>query len=143
VSDSDTADGAEEGEMAGFISGLFSGAIDRLVRWVVLPVTSLIPGLVSKGILLLVFAALWLGFGVAIVANPAALDDIWAAITGLPLLLQAIAWLLFLPVMAGLWVWDTDWPTVVRLVVIAGIAGWNLMVFIPHRESAPAAVAEA
>jgi len=30
-----------------------------------------------------------------------------------------------------LWVWDTTWPLVGRLVLIAGIAGWNLLVLMP------------
>jgi hypothetical protein len=37
--------------------------------------------------------------------------------------------------MIGLWVWDTTWPLVVRLVV-AGIAGWNLLIFLPKAVAA-------
>jgi len=34
--------------------------------------------------------------------------------------------------MAGLWVWETSWPLIVRVVTILGIAGWNLLVFLPR-----------
>lgn len=113
--------------------------VDRLVAWIVIPVTSVIPGLVSSGALLVVFAILWLAFGVAAVANPAGLDAAWRAIGEWPLPAQAIGWLLFLPVMAGLWIWTTDWPLVARLVLVAGLAGWSLLIFIPRREQAAAA----
>jgi len=52
-------------------------------------------------------------------------------IRDLPLIVQAVAWLLFLPVMVGLWVWETTWPLIVRLLVVLGLAGWNLLVFLP------------
>ena len=67
-------------------------------------------------------------------ANPAALDEAWRSLAQLPLPLQAVVWLLFMPVMVGLWVWGSDWPVVLRLVLIAAIAGWNLLVFVPRAE---------
>ena len=98
--------------------------------------------LVRTGLLFAGFAALWAGFWAALVLDPAMLDTAWAAIAGLPLPIQAVAWLLFLPVMAAMWTWQTDWPIVVRLVLVAGIAGWNLLVFLPRRgAAAPAAPA--
>jgi hypothetical protein len=39
---------------------------------------------------------------------------------------------LFLPVMAGLWVWETTWPLVLRVMIIVGLAGWNLLVLLPR-----------
>jgi len=118
---------------------LIATIVDRLVAWIIIPVTSVIPRLVSSGALLLVFAFLWLAIGVAAVANPAGLDATWRAIGEWPLPAQAIAWLLFLPLMAGLWIWATDWPIVARIVLVAGVAGWNLLMFIPRREQAAAA----
>lgn len=114
-----------------------SGAIETLVRWVVLPVAGVIPFLVSSGVLLVGFAAIWLGFGAALVAGQGALDDAWRSIGTLPLPVLGLAWLLFLPPMAGLWVWATSWPIAIRLLVIAGLAGWNLLVFIPRRGPKP------
>ena len=48
--------------MAILFGNVISGGVDRLVRWVVLPVTGIIPVLVRTGLLFLGFAALWLGF---------------------------------------------------------------------------------
>lgn len=128
--------------MATVIGNVISGTIDRLVRGVVVPVTSVIPFLVSSGILLVTFAALWALFGAALAVQPDALDQSWRTVTALPLPVQGIAWLLFMPLMAGLWVWETDWQQVIRLVLIVGIAGWNLMVFIPRREETKQAALE-
>jgi hypothetical protein len=121
--------------MAILFGNAISGGVDRLIRWVVLPVTGIIPVLVRTGLLFLGFAALWLGFFVALVADPAILISLQHAIGGLPLIVQAAAWLLFLPLMGGLWVWTTDWSLVVRVALVVAIAGWNLIVFLPRRET--------
>jgi hypothetical protein len=112
-----------------------------LVSGFVIPVTSVIPRLVSSGALLAVFAILWLAIGAAAVANPAGLDATWRAIGEWPLPVQAVGWLLFLPVMAGLWIWATDWPLVARVFLVAGLAGWSLLIFIPRHEQPTAAAA--
>jgi hypothetical protein len=117
------------------------GVVDHLVRWVVLPVTGIIPVLVRTGLLFAGFAALWVGFFVLLAVDPGRLAAISTGLGALPLPLQALAWLLFLPLTAGLWAWSTDWPMVVRLAVVIGVAGWNLLVFLPRRESTSPAVA--
>jgi hypothetical protein len=121
------------------LGNAIGGGMDRLVRWVILPVTGVIPFLVRTGLLFAGFALLWAGFLVAMVADPSVLDAVRRTLESLPLLVQAIAWLLFLPLTAALWVWGTDWALVVRVCLVAGIAGWNLLVFLPRREAAPAA----
>jgi hypothetical protein len=85
----------------------------------------------EHGILFVVFAALWVAFGAALIWSQGSLDQAWATIRGLPLIVQLGVWLLFLPVMAGLWIWETAWPLLLRVLVIAGLAGWNLLVFLP------------
>ena len=125
----------------GTFGKLIGATVDALVTTIVIPVTSVIPRLVSSGALLAVFAVLWLAIGVGAAANPAGLDATWQAIAEWPLPAQAIGWLLFLPVMAGLWIWATDWPLVARIVLVAGLAGWNLLVFIPRREQPAASAA--
>jgi hypothetical protein len=119
--------------MAALFGTAVGGSIDRVVRWFVLPITSVIPVLVRTGILWLAFALMWAGFLITVVVDPAALDAAWRAIGAMPLIGQALLWLLFLPVMAGLWTWATDWPLVVRLVLILALAAWNLIVFLPPR----------
>jgi hypothetical protein len=106
--------------------------IVTIINWTVVPVTSVIPFLASHGILLAVFAALWALFGYALVRSRPSLDVTWIRIRHLPLVAQAVAWLLFLPVLAGLRIWRSRWPLVSRLVLIACLAGWNLLVFLPQ-----------
>ena len=69
-------------------------------------------------------------------ANQGSLDSAWAWIGGLPVVLQGIVWLLFLPVMAGLWVWESGWPMIARLMIEVSLAGWSLLVFLPRRPTA-------
>ena len=79
------------------------------------------------------FLVLWAAFGVALVASQGSLDQAWQTVRALPLVLQVVVWLLFLPVMIGLWVWEASgWNVVVRLVLVLGLAGWNLFMFLPR-----------
>lgn len=92
----------------------------------------------DHGVLFAVFAIIWVAFGAALIWSQGSLDQAWAAINGLPLLIRIVAWLLFLPVMAGLWVWETSWPLIVRVIGVVGIAAWNLLVFLPRAAQTPA-----
>lgn len=88
--------------------------------------------LAENGVLFGVFALIWIAFGAGLLWSQGSVDGVWATIRGLPLVVQAVVWLLFLPVMIGLWIWETTWPLIVRVVLIVGIAGWNLLVFLPR-----------
>jgi hypothetical protein len=120
--------------MAGIFDKVVVGSIDHFVNWVIIPVTGIIPKLVESGLLWLAFAALWLGFFIALVVDPSALEGAWSAITSMPLPVQLVAWLLFLPLIAGLWVMETDWPLVIQAGLVIAIAAVNLVLFIPRRE---------
>lgn len=82
-------------------------------------------------VVFVVFAGLWIGFAYALVSSQGSLDAAWQWIRDLPLILQGVVWLLFLPVVAGLWVWESAWPTAVRLLLVAGIGFFNLYLFFP------------
>jgi len=88
--------------------------------------------LAETGVLFGVFALIWIALGVGLIWSQGSIDQAWESIRGLPLIIQALVWLLFLPVMIGLWIWETTWPLVVRLILVIGIAGWNLLVFLPR-----------
>ncbi len=106
--------------------------ITFVVDGVIVPVTGLVPVLLTSGVLFVVFAVLWAGFGAGLIWSPAGLDAAWEWIGSLPLLVQGIAWVLFLPVVGALWVWETSWPIIVRLVLVVSLAGWSLMIFLPR-----------
>jgi ABC-type amino acid transport system permease subunit len=83
------------------------------------------------GILFAIFAVIWVAFAASLIFSQGSVDQAWQAIRGLPLIVQIVVWILFLPVMIGLWVWETTWPLIVRLVLVVGVAGWNLFMFLP------------
>jgi hypothetical protein len=111
--------------------------ITAIVNATVVPIANVISWMASSGVLLLIFGALWLAFGAGIVASQGSLDAAWHWLRELPIIPQALLWLLFLPVTAGLWVWEQAWPLVLRLVVVLGLAGWNILVMIPSRTPVP------
>lgn len=74
-----------------------------------------------------VFLALWVGFAVALIVNRGWLDALWNWAQALPLVPKIIAWVIFTPVMTGLWIWDSSWPTLGRLAGFAGIVAWTLV----------------
>ena len=83
-------------------------------------------------LVLLLFGVLWMAFAAALVFSPATLEEIWHRLTRLPLLVQALVWLLFLPIIVGLWIWQRAWAMPVRLALLIAIAGWNLFLFFPR-----------
>jgi len=87
--------------------------------------------LAENGILFAIFAIIWVAFAVGLIFSQGSVDQAWQTIRDLPLIVQIGVWVLFLPVMIGLWVWETSWPLIVRLVLVVGVAGWNLIMFLP------------
>lgn len=114
------------------MDSIVSVLVDGILVPVITAVTAPLPLLVDSGILLLVFAVAWGGVAVALVRDPARLDAAWARVRALPPVAQAVVWLLFLPVMAGIWAWRRAWPRVARIAVIGGLAAWNLLAFLPR-----------
>jgi ABC-type amino acid transport system permease subunit len=108
------------------------GVMDRLIETVASWLGNSVGWMADNGILFAVFLVVWIAFGAALVVSQGSLDQAWATVRGLPLVVQAMVWVLFLPVMVGLWVWETSWPLIVRLVLVIGVAGWNLLVFLPR-----------
>jgi hypothetical protein len=116
---------AEGAKRQGRVDQLITGFVDGI----------LVP-IISNGVLFIVFAVLWVAFGAAIIWSQGSLDATWDWVRSLPILVQAVVWLLFLPVVVGLWVWETTWPLVVRLPVLIGLAIWNLAMFLPRAAAA-------
>lgn len=105
--------------------------MDQVIQSVASGVGNSVGWLAQSGVLFVIFLLMWVAFGAALVFSQGSIDELWATIGGLPFVVQALAWLLLLPVMAGLWVWETSWPLLVRLILIAGVAGWSLLIFLP------------
>ena len=86
----------------------------------------------ESGILFVAFAAIWTAFAAALIFSQGSVDQAWQAVRTLPLIVQIAVWVLFLPVMVGLWIWESTLPLVMRLLLVLGVAGWNLLVFLPR-----------
>lgn len=112
--------------------GRRKGPMERVIEGTASGLGNGIGFLAESGVLFVIFAILWIAFGVGLIWSQGSIDAAWQAVRGLPLLAQLAVWLLFLPVMAGLWIWETTWPMVVRLILVLGIAGWNLLIFLPR-----------
>jgi len=62
------------------------------------------------------------------------LDGIWDAVRDLPLLVEVVAWVAFLPWMLGTAVWTSAWPAALRVLLVACFAvGWTI-VSIPREK---------
>ena len=106
--------------------------ITSIVNFTVVPVTNLIAWLVSSGAALVLFAVIWIAFGAAIVMSQGSLDSVWAWLKDQHIVVQGLIWLLFLPATVGLWIWETGWPFLLRIVLVGGLAFWSILIFIPR-----------
>jgi hypothetical protein len=107
------------------------GRVDSIIDTLAGGMGNSITFLAEHGILFVFFALLWLAFAIALVMSQGSVDSAWEWIRSQHVVLQAVVWLLFLPVVAGMWIWETTWPLVLRLVLVIGLAGWNLIIFLP------------
>jgi hypothetical protein len=78
------------------------------------------------------FTVLALAGAAAVAVSPGTLDDIWQAVRRRPLPLQAVVWLLFLPLMIALWIWERPWPAPVRGVLVLALNAWTIYVLFPR-----------
>lgn len=76
---------------------------------------------------LVVFVILWIGLAYTMIVNPALLDQLWNWVRALPLWQEIIVWVLLLPIMVGLWIWESSWPMIFRWLATAGLVGWTLL----------------
>ena len=79
-----------------------------------------------------IFVVLWTAFGIALVGKPKTLDGVWASFRGLGLPVQVVLALLLLPVVLGLWIWESRWAFWLRLPLVVGLAWLNLYTFFPR-----------
>ncbi len=78
------------------------------------------------------FTVLWIALLATLAFSPESLDDVWHETHHLPLVIRGAVWLLFLPLMIGLWIWERTWSLPIRLVLIIALGVWNIFVFYPR-----------
>ena len=108
------------------------GRMEQIIETLATGLGNGIGWMAESGVLFAAFAFVWIAFAAGLIWSQGTVDQAWQSIRDLPLIVQVVVWVLFLPVMVGLWVWETSWPLVVRLIVVIGIAGWNLLIFLPR-----------
>jgi hypothetical protein len=74
----------------------------------------------------------WVAFGAVLVAAAGSLDGLWDWVRAQALVVQGVMWVLLLPWMAALAIWESSWVLWLRLTAIGGIAGLNLYTFFPR-----------
>lgn len=89
-----------------------------------------------------ILSLLWLAFLAALVFNRPLLESAWGVFRSWPLVIQLIAGLLALPVALGLWIWQTTWPLLLRLVLVAGLACATVYTFFPWKKNRPSDTAQ-
>lgn len=72
-----------------------------------------------------VFALLWLGLALTVIAAPGLPDEAWSWLRSLAPVPQVLAWVLFLPAAVGLWAWVSELPLVAGLAVWLGLVAWT------------------
>jgi hypothetical protein len=105
--------------------------IGGLLDWVVVPLANIVGFAVASGTALLLYVVLWIGLCMELVRDEGRLQRDWEHVRALPIAIQGMVWLLFFPVVLALWVWRSGWPTGVRHLVVACLAGWSLLIFLP------------
>lgn len=73
------------------------------------------------------FLLLWIGMAAALLFNPEWLGTVWSWVQALPALVRIPAWITLTPVLTALWIWNSDWSTILKLLAYAGIAGWTAL----------------
>ena len=105
--------------------------MDQVVSALATGLGNSVAWMAENGILFAIFAVIWIAFAAGLVFSQGSVDQAWQTVRGLPLIVQIVVWVVLLPVMFGLWAWETTWPLIVRLVLVVGVAGWNLLIFLP------------
>jgi hypothetical protein len=86
------------------------------------------------GVLWLLFmVAMWIVFFVALFADR--LDNVWHWARDLPLVVELILWLLTFPWLLGAAVWESSWPSWLRVLLVVTFAvGWT-WISIPREKA--------
>ncbi len=87
---------------------------------------------------ILVFIAavlLWAAFAVLILLQ-GYLAGLWQSFQAQPWPLQALEWVLFLPWLLAVWIWQTDWTLWLRLPLVVAIAAATVYLLAPSRFAA-------
>jgi hypothetical protein len=76
---------------------------------------------------------LWVAFGSLVLFWPDTLMDMWDRFLDWALILQIVVGVLLLPWVVATWVWQSDWSTLARALVIGFLVIGTMITFAPRR----------
>lgn len=83
----------------------------------------------SKTLAFFICVFLWFMVGLGVIFAPEAINAFWESVRELPWWLEGAIWLLTLPWMIGLWIWQSPWDLWLRFLLVVGVALANLVSF--------------
>ena len=85
-----------------------------------------------------ILSLLWLAFLFILFTNQQLLVSAWQAFAAWPLVFQIVVWLLGLPLVLGLWVWQMAWSLWLRVILVLGLACGTMYLFFPKKTAGQA-----
>ena len=74
-----------------------------------------------------IFTILWAGFAIALITDAEWPSILLDRVQALPTLVEILIWVLFLPIMMVLWIWEASWSTCVTVLAFIGIVVWTIL----------------
>jgi ABC-type amino acid transport system permease subunit len=84
----------------------------------------------GAGLWLIWMVGMWVAFFALLLANQ--LDGLWSAVRQLPLIVEIVLWVAFLPWMLGMAVWTSPWAGWLRVAIVLGLAAGWILISIPR-----------
>ena len=75
----------------------------------------------------LIFAILWIGLAITLIMDPSWLGQFWDWVQTLPPVLKILALVFITPIMTALWICESSWTSIVRMLAFGGLGGWTLL----------------
>jgi hypothetical protein len=75
------------------------------------------------------FTVLWLLFLAVLIFDPGRLDAVWLWFRDLPVVAQVAGWIILLPLVLALAIWQAPWALWVRVTLIVLLAVANIATF--------------
>lgn len=73
----------------------------------------------------------WLVMAYLAFFTASGLEGAWQFVRGLPIIVQVVLWLLLLPWMIALWIYQLGWPLWLRLLLIFGLIWATYFMAVP------------
>lgn len=89
--------------------------------------------MVGAWMLFSVVVAAWVAFGYFAIAAPGTLETAWEWTRAQHIIVQGVVWLLTLPWMIALAIWQSTWAVWLRATLVLGMAWAVVNMFLPQQ----------